>query len=295
MNIEDFVLLNKELGHKILSFDNIDWLIRDDGVAFSLPSLEVFYPDVRSFKILFKQGVKLISFKTNIKIKNSFEYIFAGNDYNIEQFESKIRNQIRKALKSCTYRRPSINDLIETAFLINVKTMQRQKRFVKFLATSERWGKYIKILYNREDVEILGAYVNNELVAYSVFIKILDKYYIYHPFTNLEYSSYCPMNGILFNFINHILKEESDIQISYGLASYSDKPGLDKFKKGMLFTEVPVSRITVMDTFYNIIVNRYVYKLLCIINTFKKIATLEKFDFLIKSKLDLKEYYKMIK
>jgi hypothetical protein len=290
MTRESFVNLNIKLGHNIINVNNYSWLRREDNTAISIPSLEVIFPGKTEFKFLFSTGIRSISFKTDIQTKNSFEYIFSGSDYSLGMFHSKTRNQIRKGLKSCVFKRPILSDLIDTGYEINCSTLSRQKRNVSYLDDKNLWSKYISILYYTDDVNILGAYYETTLVAYTLFIKVGTIYYIYHPFVNNDYSVFCPMNGLLFTFINEIISREKEISVSYGLASLQDKPGLDKFKKAMLFEEIPVSRIIVFHPFYGLFINKVGSFILGLSNKFIKNTFSEKYLLMVNFKALTREY-----
>lgn len=254
MTTEEFIELNKDLGHKIINCNNYSWLVRDNGSAISLPTLTNIFPKKRDLELMLKKS-KVLTFKTKISTTNSSEFLFRGDSYEISDFKSKIRNQIRKGLSSCDVREAKIEELISKGLIINQRTLSKHKRGVVYLQEKLYWEKYIKTMRKNPDITILGAYVEEELVAYVVFIKVEDRYYIYHPFMDFKFSSSNPMNAILYTFINDIISKEGYIDISYGLASYIDKKGLDHFKKGMLFVEEPTTRITVLSFFYNLSIN----------------------------------------
>ena len=145
------------------------------------------------------------------------------------------------------------------------------------------------------DVFIKGAYVNDVLVAYIIFIKVKNKYYIYHPFMDKEYSSYCPMNALIYSFINEVLDKEVTIDISYGLASYSEKNGLDKFKKGMLFTESECTRVVVVSRYLSLFINDFahaIFKIFAKANVINESYVL-KFEYLMNNKKILGEYLRL--
>ena len=247
MNAEEFVNLNKSLGHVVVSSGTQTWLLREDRTALSLPTLENSYPGKDELQALFSQGVKIALFKTEMPFHNCYEYVYSGNSYSIEVFDSKIRNQIRKGLKECVITDATMADLVEQGHLINLEVLKKHHRSVDYLQNKSKWASYVASLAQNKDVQIKGAYIGQTLVAYCIFIKVSNKYYIYHPFMAKQYSSSCPMNAILFNSINEVLEKDGQIEISYGLASYTEKVGLDKFKRGMLFKEMDCTRITVLS------------------------------------------------
>ena len=292
MNTDEFVRLNESLGHNIIRTQNYAWILRGDKSALSLPTLEDVYPSKQELNKLFGLGVKAVFFKTNLPAKNCFEYVFSGEEYELNSFDSKIRNQIRKGLKDCTISEATENDMVENGFLINLQVLKKQHREVQYLDNKLKWKKYVATLMQHEDVFIKGAFVNSALIAYTIFLKVHEKYYIYHPFMDKKYSNSCPMNAIIYSFINEVLERERVIDISYGLSSYSEKHGLDKFKKGMLFKESQCTRVVAVNGILGVLINRKMHKLIKILVKINLVseARLNQFCYLLDNKNILNEY-----
>ena len=155
--------------------------------------------------------------------------------------------------------------LITQGILINRETLSRQNRSVTYLDSEEKWEKYISHFFDKKDVMIKCALVDDEIAGYAIFLKVNEKYIIQHPFRKEKYSSANPMNVLLYSVIKEIIRKEGSIEITYGLASFSDKPGLDKFKKAMLFSEKEATRLAVIPMRYNLIFNpcvNYLFKVI---------------------------------
>lgn len=292
MNIDEFVELNKSLGHNVIRTQNHAWMLRDDKSVLSLPTLEDVFPSKRELEKLYSVGAKVIFFKTNLSTKNCFEYVFVGNEYGLDRFESKIRNQIRKGLKDCNIGEVTESEMIEKGFLINLKVLNNQQREVEYLDNSLKWKNYITTLMRHKDVFVKGAFVNGALVAYAIFLKVREKYYIYHPFMDKQYSNSCPMNAILYSFISEVLEREHKIDISYGLSSYSERRGLDKFKRGMLFQESECTRVVALSGIHRILINRQMHKLIKALVKINLVAEARQnqFNYLLDNNSLLKEY-----
>ncbi|TCN62208.1 hypothetical protein [Acetobacteroides hydrogenigenes] len=296
MNASDFVELNKKMGHNILTISNQSWIVRDDKSAISIPSLDNIFPSREELNLL-KKRVRYALFKTEVPFfYNSSEFLFVGESYDINLFNSKVRNQIRKGLKSCIIKNPTLIDLYERGLYLNIETLKRHNRSVDYLQNKKKWSSYIEILKNTSDVTIKGAYINDKLIGYIIFIFVNGKYYIYHPFMDKEYSSCYPMNTILYTFINEIITKEGSINISYGLSSFLEKEGLDHFKKGMLFDEVKCTRILLLSDFYSLFINRYVYKIISVLSKFRLLQSklYDKYVHLYKERTIYYAYLKYI-
>ena len=295
MTADEFAELNKSLGHRVEYTQNHSWIFRDDKSVLSLPTLEDAFPSKAELNSLFYLGAKIVLFKTDLSIKNSYEYVFTGKTYGIECFESKIRNQIRKGLKDCTIANVTMDDMTGCGFNINRQTLEKHHRSVDYLDDKAKWTNYIATLMQYKDVYIKGAYVGGILAVYVVFIKVCNKYYIYHPFMDKQFSASCPMNALIFTFINEVLERESTIDVSYGLASYSEKSGLDKFKKGMLFREMQCTRVVQVNQLLRIMVNgatHKLFKILCKTANLKK-SSMRKFEYVLDNKKTLNEYLRL--
>lgn len=292
MNADEFVKLNESLGHKVVRTQNHAWLFRDDMSVLSLPTLENSFPSKKELDEIFSLKAKVILFKTELAIKNCFEYVFIGNEYGIECFESKIRNQIRKGLRECTISDINKEDMIVSAFNINCQTLEKHGRKVNYLDNYAAWRDYANTLMRQEDVYIKGAWVEGELAAYAVFIKVCNKYYIYHPFMDKKFSTSCPMNALLYTFINEVLEREGEINISYGLSSYSEKSGLDKFKKAMMFTEQGCTRVVLLGWLPQLLINNITYSAIKILINSKilKPSIGPRFKYILNNKRVLREY-----
>jgi len=272
--------------------NNSYWLLRQNKSAISFPTDENVFPTNSDFKLLFKQKIRIIAFKTELNEPTTFEFIYEGSDYTIEKFESKVRNQIRKGLKSCEIRTPDLETMKNEGLKINQLILQKHNRFESFLGEKQTWENYLNLLYNQKDIQVFGAFCEGKLAAYCVFMKIESKYFIYHPFMNNEFSASNPIIALLYTFINRIIEIEGKIEISYGLASYLEKSGLDKFKKNMLFSEKPVCRIIVIHPLYKLFINKFFCTFLKILFKLKivKSSIYETYLFFVNSQKSYKKY-----
>lgn len=272
MNTLEFTEFQKNLGFNQINTKMHHWIVLSNKLAISTPSLENSKPNKKEISELFKKGIKAVSFTVDMDEKNSYEYIYKGSDYSLEVFSSKIRNQIRKGLKSCEIRKPSAHDLKTQAVKINREILSKHERDVDYLTNDLLWSKYSQNLLETKDVYTYGAYVNEILVGYLFFIKVNNKYYVYHPYASREYSKECPMNALLFTAINDFIKNDKEVSVSYGLASFFEKHGLDHFKKGMLFMEKPITRLMAFSPFINLFFNDIALKILSLFSKKKNIS-----------------------
>lgn len=180
--------------------------------------------------------------------KNTYEFILNTTDYGLDKFARKTRNRIKKSLHNCSFKKPSLEDLLKFGLEINRQTIKRQFRKDKTLTNIKIWNKYISSIYSLNDIIIFGAYFDGRMVGYLVVYELEGKYIIYHAYIDRKDSeTTSPMNGLIYVLINQIIKEKGSIIISYGLDSFTPLHELNRFKCNMLFEKKSVSRIYILN------------------------------------------------
>jgi len=259
MTPKEFVALQSKLGLNIIEAGGVNWVVSDNGIAINTPSIEAIDCSSINISEVVSKGAKAALFivdSCDNHISNSAEYIFQGDSYTLDIFKGKIRNQIKKGLKSCVIKQPTHKDLKTYGLNINREILLKQSRDVSYLTNDKKWYHYSQTLLSSQDVHCYGAYIDDILIGYVFFIKVGNKYYIYHPYSTREFSKYAPMNALLYTAMNDFLSFEDHIKVTYGLSSFYAKPQLDHFKKGMLFMQVPVCRALMLPKYYSIILNK---------------------------------------
>ncbi|MBN1186670.1 MAG: hypothetical protein JXB49_30615 [Bacteroidales bacterium] len=180
--------------------------------------------------------------------KNSVEFVLDTNKYTIDRFPRKTRNRIRMSLNNCIFRRPDIDELISDGLEINRQTLERQRRDDKILSDSTKWIKYISTLYSFSQILILGAFYKNRMVGYLMAYELNGVYNILHAYIDRKDSeTTCPMLGLIYTLVNQLIERNGSVRISYGLDSFSPEPELSRFKRNMLFNQIPTTRVYVIN------------------------------------------------
>ena len=179
--------------------------------------------------------------------KNAIEFILDTNDYDINRFGRKTRNRINKSLQNCSFRRPGLEELLKFGLNINRQTLKRQHRRDKKLSSERIWSKYITTLYSRHDFIFWGAFYQNSMIGYIVVFELEGVYNLLHAYIDRQGSTnVSPMCGMLYTLINQIIEKEGSIFLSYGLDQLTQLSELNRFKRNMLFNQIPVTKIYVL-------------------------------------------------
>ncbi len=216
-------------------------------INYSFPLLDVI-PISKSLINSLKWKYLLSIIFTESRIKNTYEFLLEANNYDLDKFASKIRNRIKKSLKNCTFKKPSLEDLLHFGHKINQQTLHRQSRRDRILYEYKCWEKYITSFYSNENVIILGTYFNDRMVAYIIVYYLAGKYIIQNAFIDKQDSRItAPMNGLIYTMVNQLIEKYGSIKISYGLESFFPLPDLNRFKQNMLFEPLPATRMYIIN------------------------------------------------
>jgi len=173
----------------------------------------------------------------------SAEYVCDETDYGLETLDPKARNKVRQGLKNCVVGPVEFNVLKCKGCAINRSVFQRQGRTgPSFLREQESWEQYLGRCEKTLGVEAYGAFVGNDLCAYTLIVRVDDYAYTYHPFADASRLQFRPMNALIFWVTQHLLQTPGIRRVSYGLESLVSNPALEEFKSGMGFRPVPIGR-----------------------------------------------------
>ena len=244
MRIDDFVRLHQTCGFKIKKIEG-HYFLKRGLINYAFPPL---LPCKVTKKLINRLRWKyLISvIKTESPIKNSHEYILRTDDYTVEMFPHRTRTTVRKSMKSCVFRRPSLADLQHQGLRINRQTLKFQKRKDKFLTDPQYWDQYIGALFSNKDSTIMGAYSDEKMIGFAVAYELEKKHYFDIQHIDRDYGTNYPMSGLMYNIINQLIENNGTTEISDGIESLKPLPSLNKFKRYMRFERVPITRVYVL-------------------------------------------------
>ncbi len=257
MRLNDFINIHRESGYSIKKREDYYFLNRGM-INYSFPQLFEIPLNNKIINTL-KWRYLISVIKAESKIKNNYEYILNANSYELNDFRKKTRTTIRKSLSTCSFKKPSLNDLLNAGLEINRQTLKLQKRSDKFLTEPKLWERYITLFYNHIDTTIMGAYFEDKLIGYAIAYELEGKHYFHLQHIDRNYATYYPMSGLMYVIINQIIKEKGKIEISDGIESFDPMPTLNQFKTYMRFDRVPINRVYIIHPVLLILLKLVVY------------------------------------
>ncbi len=252
MNLQQLVKLYRDCGYKINKVRGYYFYSR--WIRGEFYPLNTSFPEnyqisidkrlVNALKWRFLVSPVLI----NIQKKNLYEFELTTDNYELDRFDRKVRNRIRKSLQTCIFKRPTLEDLLSDGVLINLQTCERQFRKDNLLIDKKLWERYITSIYNNKEFIIWGAYFEDRLIGYLIIYELEGKFNLLQAFINRSNSSTTnPMCGLIYTAVNSLIRKYGQITISYGMHKYQAPNPLNRFKQNMLFEIVPLSRAYIIN------------------------------------------------
>jgi hypothetical protein len=174
--------------------------------------------------------------------KDIYEFLLKADNYEMDRFDTKTRNRMRKSLNACTFRRPSLAELQAEGLALNRQTCERQHRREPTLTDQRLWNRHISLVHANGEFIILGAYLEGRMIGYLAAYQVEGTYNLLHAFIDRNHSSLSPMCGLLYTMINNLIREHGPVSVSYGMHKFSGPTPLNNFKKKMLFEMVPATK-----------------------------------------------------
>ncbi len=247
MTTKEIAELKRNAGLKIFrAHDTFFW--KNNWINYTFPPVcKIPFNTIEQLRHLrWKHLITVIY--SDARIKNTYEFILDTDQYSIECFDHKVRNQIRKSLKTCIFKRPELNDLLTSGLAINKQTLKRQNRRENLLTSAKLWEKYISAIYNHPDVIITSAYYEGKMIGYIIVYELQGKWIIENPYIDRQHAPVSsPMNGLIYSVVNQLIALKGKINISYGIESFVPLPELNRFKNKMLFKRISVSRLYLIN------------------------------------------------
>lgn len=251
-------------GMRIVKAGQHLWAEKQTLCLESIPPHRSIHVEASEARSLFRRGFLVLRYTCDAASgAQSAEYICDDSDYGFGSLEAKTRNQVRQGLKNCAVRPIDFQLLRREGCAINQSVFQRQNRMgPAFLRDERSWEHYIDYCSAEKDIEPYGAFVNDELCAYVLMVRVEDYAYVYHPFAKASHLQFRPMNALIFTVTQQLLQREEVRRVSYGLESLASQPALEKFKSGMGYRSVPIGRTILLNPIARPLVSSYATSLI---------------------------------
>ena len=244
MNAEGYAQFLSAQGMRSVSLGGHLWVEKQRFCVESIPPHTRIHVDAAEARKLFLRGYLVVRYSCEeSEGAQSAEYVCEDPNYGLESLDPKARNKVRQGLKNCVVRAVEFDVLKHHGCAINRSVFQRQGRTgPAFLRDQQCWERYLERCAKTSGVEAYGAFVGNDLCAYTLIVRVDDYAYTYHPFADACRLQFRPMNALIFCVTQRLLQSPGVRRVSYGLESLVAQPALEEFKSGMGFKAVSIGR-----------------------------------------------------
>jgi hypothetical protein len=161
--------------------------------------------------------------------------------YDLSRIQPKARNQTRRGLERVQVRLVKFDASVERqAFPVYAENVERLGLFRNSGQLKRRWAQWVNTLSRSRCTEFWGAWEGDRLVAFSVVVFSPWGAEIVCQRSLASALNLCPNNALVFNIASSVFERGASL-LSYGLGEFgAGEGGLDHFKKGMAFEELPL-------------------------------------------------------
>lgn len=218
-------------GRHVIQTESCWWynVYGQKNVYYSFPPNRLVTPTKAEIKQIFRQApkAKALRYLSPLAGKGSDSYLWTcTKPYALDTIDGKARNQVRQGLKNCEVKHIPLNELETLGEQANTDSMKRfgiEAGLMKFGTRMRESGLY----------EAWGAFVDGNLAAYLVTLRVEDWAFIQIHRSVNEYLRYRPNNALIFTVQQELLSRPEISTVSYGWEPLYPIDTLDKFKLAM--------------------------------------------------------------
>ncbi len=158
-------------------------------------------------------------------------------NYDLEMLKIKVRNEVRKGLKTVVIRQiNNLDDLTDDGCQVYMSWKGRTKDVLGGGFDEQNFRRWITQIFQHPHVLILGAYFENKLIAFVLAYAVdgiaeLSKTFSHSSFQNLK-----PVSALNYCYIKICQNNPEIVKICNGLRSH--KPSLEEYKFKLGFQHI---------------------------------------------------------
>jgi len=204
------------------------WIKYQNVLIPKLPPHEKIEIDEKDlYELIKKENAFFARWVSNWDIENScFWYVIKDKKEDINEYKSKIRNQIKKGLKNCKVELVDSKVIAKCGYNVYLEAFKRYKTFLRPIKKDD----FIKgVLNSVENTDFWGVFYENKLIAYSQNIRQKDivNYSTtkFHP----DYLKFRPSEALFHVMNKYYLNERNFLYVNDGSRSLSHNTNIQNY------------------------------------------------------------------
>ena len=231
------------IGHRVVAVGGSSWFDTAPRVFMPVPFDREIDPQTFDWQALFEQGCTAARCLVPPPYGKP-SYLLAVEDpkYDLQNLESKARNQTRRGLEACEVRPVDFEELGPQGVALQRDTLTRQGRRIR-PDLDAYWERYFAQAALTDGALAWAAYHERQLAAYLIAFRVEETAHVVIVRSAAALLRHYPNNALLFTFLRHMLRSGAVRRVSIGFEPFqTNLASLDRFKEGLGFQRFPVQQ-----------------------------------------------------
>jgi hypothetical protein len=233
----------ERLGHRVVPTKSAYWYDVHRHFYLSFPFHRLVEPGSDELARLFKgfcAGVRYFG-PPGGPGRPSYAFICRDRQYGLELLSPNARSKVRRGLKQCAVERLEPQYARAHGRAAHEDTLRRIR-----VRDPYPWDHYWKAVEESDCVEVWGALLSKELVAYLVAVQAEEGCQIMVARSSSNFLRFYPNNALLFTVVREMLSRPEIEQVWFGVEALEDASSTDQFKLSMGFKKAPIRQRVVL-------------------------------------------------
>jgi hypothetical protein len=227
----------ERLGHRVIRTPNAWWYDFYRGFYLSFPHHAHVTPDGGDLRRLFlgrAAGVRYVAPPESAG-RPSYALMCADRAYDLARLSANTRSKVRRGLSRCRIER------LDPAFA-RARGRRAHEDTLERIGVRDPypWDRYWDAVEQSDCVEVWGAAVGDDLVAYLVGVLADRSFEIMVARSSNESLRDYPNNALLYTVVTDVLARPGMTSLWFGVESLEGAQSVDEFKLGMGFVREPI-------------------------------------------------------
>ncbi len=242
MNRDGMAAFLERLGHRVVQTQSSYWY-NVHHFYLSLPHYRLVAPNSNELSGLlrgFSAGVRYFGPPEGLG-RESYAFFCRDQNYDLEILSPNTRSKVRRGLKHCKIERLEPGYVMAHGKPVHDDTMRRIR-----VRDPYPWEAYWRAVKESDCVEVWGAMMGKDLVAYLVAVLAESSCEIWVARSSSDFLRFYPNNALLFTVVQNMLSRAEIDQVFFGVESLEDLSSIDQFKESMGFVKSPIRQRVVL-------------------------------------------------
>jgi hypothetical protein len=258
MDIQSYVEYIRLQGDRVIATKTCFWQQYRPFFYIAIPIFHthnISEAELRSMRLLRAWAGLMYSCDHRGNGKTDF-WSISDSSYDLTFLSNSCRKQTKQGLQRCKIEELEWDRLDKEGLKINKDALKRQgrKSWNAVLTSQSLWHKRMVISQKFSDVQAWGAFVDNQLAAYVITVRLEDDLSFLSAMSLTEYLDHRPNNALVFSVVQEMFKRGCK-RVFYGVRPQEN--ALAHFEEGIGFKILGINHNLVLNPLFTPIVKQF--------------------------------------